>query len=88
MRIWAKRGRDIGTAQSKSGAPGLWSASFLIEPRQYPVGLLENRSIGKAQLALILTAYRSRDGSTTELKERGRNRINSKSSLRKKMEEH
>jgi len=57
MRIWAKRGRDIGTAQSKSGAPGLWSASFLIEPRQYPVGLLENRSIGKAQLAFLPRTY-------------------------------
>jgi len=49
MRIWAKRGRDIGTAQSKSGAPGLWSASFLVEPRQYPVGLLENRCNGSVK---------------------------------------
>ena len=32
-----QRRRDIGTAQSKSGAPGIWSTSFLIEPHQYPV---------------------------------------------------
>lgn len=41
MHAWENKagrpGRDIGTAQSKSGAPRAWSASFLIEPRQYPV---------------------------------------------------
>uniref|UniRef100_J3M1K2 Uncharacterized protein n=1 Tax=Oryza brachyantha TaxID=4533 RepID=J3M1K2_ORYBR len=37
INVQLQRRRDIGTAQSKSGAPRLRSTSFLIEPHQYPV---------------------------------------------------
>jgi hypothetical protein len=56
MHGQAKRGRDIGTAQSKSGAPGLWSASFLIEPHQYPVGFRFPRDLLYWVSHSILTA--------------------------------
>lgn len=49
MHAWENKagrpGRDIGTAQSKSGAPRAWSASFLIEPRQYPVYQIDSGSL-------------------------------------------
>jgi hypothetical protein len=53
------RGRDIGTAQSKSGAPGLWSASFLIEPHQYPVGFRfpRDRLLGQQQHSYRARTY-------------------------------
>lgn len=56
MGMQSDRGRDIGTAQSKSGAPGLWSASFLIEPHQYPVGFRFPRDRLLGQPQHILTA--------------------------------
>ena len=63
-----QRRRDIGTAQSKSGAPGIWSTSFLIEPHQYPVFLISQRRSDEAFLPrrqrAMATKLRRKSGDT------------------------